>query len=256
MDGTSVCAVCDYCGNRLLIGRGEPPVKNPEPAELNEPAICPALADKIGKLLKPVSDLEMYTARLSDISQKMKTISEKTREKKERLSTLIKSVYGLVICGILMVLMDTGSGTMMGKCFLCVCALALSYGFTRLTVSRSKEEMERLKKERRHIKNAMDRVVHESGLAQIPENYRTRDAVRFIHNALENDRVSTVKQAINLYEDHLLEQKLESMLREKNLITRQTEKTDSNADNSLMKGALIAVGILLLRKSKRRSKRR
>lgn len=270
-------ATCNYCGCEFLVGniseRVSVIIDNARQVghdlehgrfdaygEINQ-----SLASKVKKLIQPAAELSNIEAEIGSLRKQLNELQDK--EDTLLLNAVKVKPYILpALIVVISVLSMTHGSKKFSDCFPWLC-FATAWVVLSIVIRRIRILVLRMRRssiEKRHYdkKSKVDNIYFSFDFDIIPENYRSEEMVRFIYNALQNQRAMTIQQAINLYEDDQHKSQMEALLREqidlqKQQLERLQEDDYENSGNdndgpslgkTLLVGGAIIAGLALLDK--------
>ena len=204
-------AACNYCGQMFQL---EEEKDNRQMTFDNErdrldaaDAIAMETAEKIRSLIEPLEELE----RIKEKKEMLSASLAQQKEKLEKLNgSLVRKILwgsaaGIVGIGILL-LIGGGVPAFFVTLLLGTGLVLLEFLWRKyrpVLLAGMVEKKEKTEAEIAIANEQIQTIRREHDLSYIPERYRTPEIMRFLCDALESKRVTTLQQAINLYEDEL-----------------------------------------------------
>ena len=259
-------ATCNYCGQIFQleeekVNDGIPTFEN-ERARLDAAdAIAMETAEKIRSLIEPMEEVERLNKRKNELSSLL-------REQKEKLEKLNGSFVRKILWGFaagvvgfgILLLQGGGIATFFISLLLGAGLVLLEFLWRKyrpVLLAGMVEKKEKTEAEMAGIDAQIKRIGQEHDLSYIPQRYRTPEIMEYFCNVLESKRVTTLQQAINLYEDELRHQEMVAMhqeqlrVQQEQLRTQQEqvatlqemeENRKEDAKNQIL-GTVLSVGI-------------
>lgn len=227
-------AVCNYCGQVFQLEEekendGIPTFGN-ERARLDAAdAIAMETAAKIRSLIEPVEEL----GRLNERKRELSSLLEDQKEKMDKLNgSLVRKVLwgsAAAVVGIgILLLLGGGVGAFFISLLLGTGLVLLEFLWRKVRpvlIAGVVEKKEKIDAEMAGIDARIKRIGQEHDHSYIPQRYRTPEIMEYFCNALESKRVTTLQQAINLYEDELRHQETVAMHQEQLRVQQEQLRT-------------------------------
>lgn len=237
-------AVCNFCGYHFLIDDERQKVDlnivNPEQLgraiEYGRRSVRGGnveLAKEIESLIEPLATVKELAPQANRL-EKLVSIGRKRTEEYEK--PFMKNLHFIAPPVAFLVLFVFGiasgadvSGSLFFALFMGIIAFIALLVIKNNTFSAYKTNTARLEKATEEL-NKANAFLKDKDLSIIPPDYRNREAMIFIHEALMNQRAMNVQEAINLYEDHKYKQKMEDIEKKKiQEIQRLNRSVQANA---------------------------
>ena len=226
-------AACNYCGQMFQL---EEEKDNRQMTFDNErdrldaaDAIAMETAEKIRSLIEPLEELE----RIKEKKEMLSASLAQQKEKLEKLNgSLVRKILwgsaaGIVGIGILL-LIGGGVPAFFVTLLLGTGLVLLEFLWRKyrpVLLAGMVEKKEKTEAEIAIANEQIQTIRREHDLSYIPERYRTPEIMRFLCDALESKRVTTLQQAINLYEDELRHRQMYEMQQEQLRIQQEQLRT-------------------------------
>lgn len=196
--------------------------------------------EKVNAAIPPLKRIDELYAMATNLTQQTTALQTSSKAKKSHHGTIIGGLaayvagqfMAIIINGVLAV---TGSPVLgfigiVAAIFLCIWVYKkvkqkLNEDDIR-TVERTQKDRQTIEKISSEIEQIA--VSNADAINEIPRDYRTYYAVSFFDKVLENGRAESMKEAMNLYEDHLHKMRMENMNQQ--LIYRQNQQVQMLAE--------------------------
>ncbi len=236
-------AYCQYCGTKLLIDGVQ------ATNILGQPVADEHLLQMLREVTPLISEKEelesSLTAQKNELESTQNRIDSKTIFKKvfnPQYEQIYKKVLIACTAMIIISLLFVKS---LGLTFVFVLATTAMWQLYKNTVKYSgelnhlastKDTIEQLEKDIAEREEKLKPY----NIDVIPSQYRNGTALKFIYNALNSQRATTMQQAINLYEDDKRNKKLDAMQEQQLQNLKRIEKLAK--ENAEMRAQIKAAG--------------
>ncbi len=262
VNGALTYGTCNYCGYQFLIDDEVKHITIDNPRQVGyefergkyEQRLDESrnLAKKVGDLIQPLSDLDSFKNESNVLNIQLQEL-----KKKERMfGTAMFSALPCIIAAVIVfnaVLLATQENflitLMIGSWF-----AGLGFLVTKMLSDRGKTQTgnELKKKAERYdfINGQIQFIENTYDFELIPQNYRHEETMRYICQALSNQRAMNIQEAINLYEDEQYKLKMEALHKEQIAVQKQQlemserEAEQREAERESRRAAIVTAGVL------------
>lgn len=263
VNDTLTYGTCNYCGHQFLIDDESKHITIDNPRQVGyefergkyEQRLDESrnLAKKVGDLIQPLSDLNSFKNESAMLNIQLRELKKKERMFNTAMFSALPFIVAAVIVftavflaeeNISLVTLVIGSGL-----------AGLSFLVTKILSNKRKIQTEnelKNKAERYDLINAQILFIeNEYDFELIPQDYRYKEAMIYICQALNNQRAMNIQEAINLYEDEQYKLKIEALHKEQIAVQKQQleiserEARQREADKESIRAAIVTGGVLL-----------
>lgn len=226
IDSSLKYAFCQYCGTKVAMEATE--TYN----QYEQPVASRLVIETLGMLAEEIPNREALTKRYSIVHKQIEFL-QKNLKRLEKYEYKTGYLIGLIVSCIFVAVLFVAIGNIENPPSILSLLMLLSMASTGVfayiysqcsTKKNSAIRLEKDLKEEEQLKMAIDRVnaaIDHADEELLPPMYRDTASIIFIYNALVNQRATTVKEAINLYEQDKQNKKMEE------LQTQQLQKLEA-----------------------------
>lgn len=279
-------AVCNYCGFQFLIDDEVKQVKmnleNPRQvgyelawgeAEQKRDE-CRYNAERIKELIKPVADMNRLIGERNTLYLQIESLQRKEEEGKDWTALISLCIFTVILllgeASIFAAVIGLAAAVF--SFFIC---RFWKNGQKKIKEAEKAKQLEQKNAQYTALSNRIEQLSQRYDFDYIPIDYRSAEIMKFLYNAIKNQRAVNLQQAINLYEDERHKEEMAELqrnqlivqkrqlqaLEERNVLQkrqlcnveeqdRQREDTGFSLGKTIKVGGVILTAIALLNRNK------